>query len=151
MRTRSLICGLLASLMMVSEAVAQPATADGAEQAVTAAEHQWLKSQQTNNVDLLVPLLADKVVETTEEGKVVAGKDAVLADAKSVTWSSVDYTDLKVTVFGHTAIATGTFVGKGKDAAGKPLDQRVRFTDTWVRMAGGKWLCVATQDSPLKM
>lgn len=151
MRTTSLIWGLLASLMMVSSAAAQTATRGTAEQAVTAAEHQWLKSQQTNNVDVLAPLLADKVVETTEEGKVFAGKEAVLADAKSVTWSSVDYTDLKVTVFGHTAIATGTFVGKGKDAAGKALDQRVRFTDTWVRMADGKWVCVATQDSPLKM
>jgi ketosteroid isomerase-like protein len=66
-----------------------------------------------------------------------------------VTWSSVDYTDLKVTVFGHTAIATGTFTGKGKDATGKPLDERVRFTDTWLKI-DGKWLCIATQDSPLK-
>jgi len=118
---------------------------------VTAAEQQWLKSQQTNNVTLLAPLLADKVVETSEKGKVFTGKDVVLADAKSETWSSADYTDLKVTVFGHTAIATGTFVGKGKDAAGKPIDARVRFTDTWVKMADGKWLCVATQDSPLAM
>jgi ketosteroid isomerase-like protein len=54
------------------------------------------------------------------------------------------------TVFGHTAIATGTFAGKGKDAAGKPLDVQVRFTDTWVQMAGGKWLCVATHESLLK-
>lgn len=150
MRTRSLIWGLLASVMIVSAASAQTATAGAAEQAVTAAELQWLKSQQTNNVDLLAPLLADKVVETSGEGKVFAGKDAVLADAKSETWSSVDYTDLKVTVFGNTAIATGTFAGKGKDAAGKPLDERVRFTDTWVKMADGKWLCVATQDSPIK-
>jgi ketosteroid isomerase-like protein len=145
-----MIWGLLASVMIVSAASAQTATAGAAEQAVTAAELQWLKSQQTNNVDLLAPLLADKVVETSGEGKVFVGKDAVLADAKSETWSSVDYTDLKVTVFGNTAIATGTFVGKGKDAAGKPLDERVRFTDTWVKMAGGKWLCVATQDSPIK-
>ena len=45
-------------------------------------------------------------------------------DAKSDTWSSAQYADLKVTVFGgHTAIATGTFVGKGTDAAGKPARQ----------------------------
>ncbi len=96
-------------------------------------------------------LLADKVVETNEEGKVFAGKDAVLADAKSYTWSSVEYTDLKVTVFGHTAIATGTVIAKGTNAAGKPLADRVRFTDTWVKMANGRWLCVATHDSLVKM
>src|ERR1700730_3105736 len=32
---------------------------------------------QTNNVELLAPLLADKVVETTEEGRVLVGKAAV--------------------------------------------------------------------------
>lgn len=148
MTTRNLIWGSLALLMMVSGA-AQAAAAGADEQAVAAAEQQWLKSQQTNNVELLAPLLAAKVVETSADGKVFAGKEAVLADAKSDTWSSVDYTDLKVTVFGHTAIATGTFAGKGKDAAGKPLDDQVRFTDTWVKM-DGKWLCVATHDSRIK-
>ena len=147
MRTRNPILGSLALVMMVSGAAAQAATAD--EQAVTAAEQQWLKSQQTNNVELLAPLLADKVVETSGPGKVYAGKDAVLADAKSETWSSAEYTDLKVMVFDHTAIATGTFAGKGKDAAGKPLDVRVRFTDTWVKMKD-KWLCVASHTSLIK-
>ena len=135
-------------VMMVSGAASQAAAGD-AEQAVTAAEKQWLKSQQTNNVELLAPLLADKVVETTDEG-VFAGKDAVIADAKAEHWSSVEYTDLKVTVFSNTAIATGMFIGKGTTAAGKPLDIRVRFTDTWVKM-DGKWLCVASHDSPVKM
>jgi len=27
----------------------------------------------------------------------------------------------------------------------------VRWTDTWVKMPNGKWQCVATQASPLKM
>jgi uncharacterized protein (TIGR02246 family) len=147
--TRSLMWGSLALVMMLSGAAARAAPAGADEQAVTAAEQQWLKSQQSNNVELLAPLLAEKVVETTGEGKVLTGKEAVLADSKSVTWSSVDYADLKVTVFGHTAVATGTFTGKGKDATGKPLEERVRFTDTWLKM-DGKWLCIATQDSPLK-
>ena len=149
MNRKSQIWGSLVLVLIVAGA-AQAAPAGTAEQAVTAAEHPWLKSQQTNNVELLAPLLADKVVETSAEGKVLAGKDAVLAAAKSEKWSSADYSDLKVTVFGDTAIATGIFTGKGTDAAGKPIDARVRFTDTWV-MANGKWLCVATQDSPLKM
>ncbi len=149
MNRRSLIWVWFALVMIVGGGAAQAAAADSAEQAVTAAEKQWLKSQQTNNVELLAPLLSDKVVETTEEGKVYAGKEAVLTAAKSDSWSSAAYTDLKVTVFGHTAIATGIFTGKGTNA-GKPVDARVRFTDTWV-MSDGKWLCVATHDSPLKM
>jgi ketosteroid isomerase-like protein len=81
---------------------------------------------------------------------VFAGKEAVIADAKTLTWSSVEYKDLKVTVIGRTAIATGTFVGKGTNG-GKPLDSHSRFTDTWVKTAAGKWQCVATHDSEIKM
>jgi ketosteroid isomerase-like protein len=147
MSTKSLIWESLAFLMLVTGAASQAAPPGGDEQAVIAAEQQWLKAQQTNNVDLLAPLLADKVVETTGGGKVIFGKDAVLADAKANTWTSVDYTDLKVTLFGTTAIATGAFVGKGKDAAGKSLDEHERFTDTWVKTASGKWQCVASHDS----
>jgi uncharacterized protein (TIGR02246 family) len=136
--------------MLMSGVAVQAATSGAAEQAVAAAENQWLKSQQTNNVESLRSLLADKVVETTSEGEVIAGKDAVLADAKSLHWSSAEYSDLKVTVFGNTAIATGTFVGKGTSGTGKPLNERERFTDTWMKMADGKWQCIATHTSPLK-
>jgi hypothetical protein len=33
---------------------------------------------------------------------------------------------------------------------GKPFNHRGRFTDTWVRL-NGKWLCVATHSSLIKM
>jgi ketosteroid isomerase-like protein len=124
------------------------AKAGTAEQAVTAAEQEWTKAQQTNNVELLAPLLADKVVTTDEEGKVLAGKEAVLAEAKSTIWSTAELSDLKVTVFGNTGIATGTLAGKGS-SAGKPFDTRTRFTDTWI-MANGKWQCVASHTSLIK-
>jgi uncharacterized protein (TIGR02246 family) len=150
MNIRSILWSSLAVGLMVGVVAAQMPAPGADEQAVTAAEQQWLKSQQTNNTDLLAPLLADKIVETTETGKVLRGKDAMIADAKTDHWSSVSYTELNVTVFDHTAIATGTFIGKGT-TAGKPVDSHVRFTDTWVKMADGKWLCVATHDSPVKM
>jgi ketosteroid isomerase-like protein len=146
---RSLLWGSLALAIMATGVAAPALAADTDEQAVKNGELEWLKAQQTNNVDLVAPLLADKIVETNGEGKVFNGKDAVLADAKTQTWSSVEYKDLKVTVFGHTAIATGTFVGKGT-MGGKTLDLHERFTDTWVKM-DGKWLCVASHDSGIKM
>jgi ketosteroid isomerase-like protein len=147
MITKNLLWGSLTLVLMVSGAAGQNATGGADEKAVTANELQWLKSQQTNNTELEAPLLADKVIETTEDNKVIVGKEAVLADAKGSTWTSADYSDLKVTLFEHTAIATGTFAGKGKDSAGKPIDSKGRFTDTWVKMANGKWLCVATHYS----
>jgi hypothetical protein len=142
------LLGLL-SLAVAASSQAQP-TSDGTATAVGALEKQWLQSQQTNNPDLVAPLLADKFVYTGGEGK-LTNKAAMLADAKATKWDSVDYKDLQITVFGTTAIATGVFVGKGTDASGKPIDDRSRFTDTWAKMPSGKWLCVASQDTPIKM
>jgi ketosteroid isomerase-like protein len=120
------------------------------EKAVAALEQQWLQSQKTNNPDLVAPLLADKFVNSSSEGK-VSDKAKSLADAKATKYDSVDYENLKVTAFGNAAIATGDFVAKGTDSSGKPLDVHERFTDTWVKMPNGKWQCVASHQSPVKM
>ena len=136
-------------VLMGCVATAQAFAAGAPEDPVVTAEHQWLRAVQTNNADLIAPLLSDKVVVTTEEGNVLAGKSAVLADARATTWASAKYEDLKVTVFDRTAIATGTFIGKGADASGKTSNVKLRFTDTWVRTANGGWLCVAGHDSPI--
>ena len=136
-------------LLLGSAAWVQAQTTSNTEKAVAALEQQWLQSQKTNNPDLLAPLLADKFVNTSNEGK-VTGRTETLATAKATKYDSVDYDDLKVTVFGNAAIATGTFTAKGTDSAGKPMDVNERFTDTWVKMPNGKWQCVASQGSTIK-
>ncbi len=145
------MCCLLGALLLTSPAWSQEMQSAGAiEKAVTALEMQWLKSQTTNNVALLEPLLADKFVETSSEGKVTDRKET-LAMAKATHWTSVEYADMKVTVFGDAAVAVGVFKGKGTGEKGKAIDENERFTDTWVKMAGGKWQCVASQASAIKM
>ena len=69
------------------------------EKAVADLEQQWLKSQRTNNVDLVEPLLADGFTNTSSDGK-VTNRAQSIADAKATKYTSVDYIDLKVMVFG---------------------------------------------------
>ena len=140
---------LLGLLALGSASLSQAQKSGGTEKAVAALELQWLQSQKTNNPDLVAPLLADKFVNTSTDGK-VTGKTETLATAKATKYDSVDYDDLKVTVFGDAAIATGTFKAKGTDSSGKPMDVNERFTDTWVKMANGKWQCVASHGSQVK-
>jgi uncharacterized protein (TIGR02246 family) len=138
-------------LLSVGLAPRSPAQAtSGTEKAVAALEQQWLQSQKTNNPDLTAPLLADKFINTASDGK-VSDKDQSLADAKATKYDNVTYDNVKVTAFGNTAIATGDFIAKGTNASGKPLDVHERFTDTWVKEANGKWQCVASHQSPVKM
>jgi ketosteroid isomerase-like protein len=137
---------LVAVILLANAAMSRAQTADGTEKAVAALEQQWLQSQKTNNVDLVAPLLADKFVSTSSDGK-VNNRAQELADAKATKYTSMEYEDVKVTVFGDTAIATGGSRSKGTDALGKPMDMHSRWTDTWVKMPSGKWQCVASHVS----
>ena len=141
------LLGLL-SVWSAAWAQAQQTNA-GTEKAVAALENKWLQSQKTNNPDLLAPLLAEKFVNTGSDGK-VTNRAQTLEQAKARKYTSADYENVQVTVFGDTAIATGGFKGTGTEA-GKPFDEHVRWTDTWVKMPDGKWQCVASQGSPVKM
>jgi ketosteroid isomerase-like protein len=142
---------LIGLLSLGSAAVSQAQQTGGAtEKAVAALENQWLESQKTNKPDLVAPLLADKFVSTGSDGK-VTNKAEALAEAKARKYASAEYENVQVTVFGDTAIATGGFKAKGTEASGKSFDEHERWTDTWVKMPNGKWQCVATQASPIKM
>jgi len=150
MKGMSMWC-LIAIFSLGSAAWSQDKQAGGGtEKAIAGLEQQWLQSQKTNNAELVAPLLADKFVNTASDGK-VSDKAKSLADAKATKYDSVEYDNLKVTVFGDTAIATGDFVAKGTDPSGKPLDVHERFTDTWAKMPNGKWQCVASHQSPTRM
>lgn len=120
------------------------------EKTIADLEQQWLKSQQTNNTAQLEPLLADGFTNTSSDGKVTNRAES-MTEAKATKYTSVDYLDLKIMVFGDAAIAIGNFRAKGTDASGKPLDVNERFTDTWTKMPNGKWQCVASHQSPIKM
>jgi ketosteroid isomerase-like protein len=147
---RTLLCCLLALVSLGSAASSQAQQASGAtEKAILTLETQWMQSQKTNNPDLVAPLLADKFVETNDDGK-VRNKAESIAAARATKYSSVDYEDMKVTVFGDTAIVTGGFKGQGTDESGKAFNAHLRWTDTWVKMPDGKWQCVASHDSNIK-
>lgn len=143
MKTNLMWCSL-ALILLLAAASSQTKT----EQQVAGLEQKWLVSQQTNNPDLIVPLLADKFVETTSDGKVINKTEAV-AMSRAMKYTSAEYKDVKVTVFGNSAIAIGGFDGEGTDSSGKPFRTHERWTDTWIKMPDGKWQCVASQATPL--
>ncbi len=118
---------LLALLSLASIAGSQ--TGGSTEKAVAALEQQWLQGQKTNNPDLVAPLLADKIAVTEADGKVY-DKDGTLAIYKKTKWDSAEYEDVKVTIFGDTAIATGGFKGKGTESP-------TRWESLSIIMSGG--------------
>jgi ketosteroid isomerase-like protein len=142
---------LAGALSLGCAAIAQAQQAAGAtEKAVAALEQKWLESQKANNIEMEMPLIADKYVSTDYDGKLSNRAESIASD-KATKYTSAEIEDLHVTAFGDTAIATLVFKGKGTDDKGKPFDSHGRWTDTWVKMPDGKWQCVASHGSRLKM
>jgi ketosteroid isomerase-like protein len=141
---------LIGLLSLGSAALSQAQETGGIEKAVAALEAQWLQAQNTNSPDLLTPLLADKFVSTSPEGK-VTGKADTMAELKSYVKDSGTNSEVKVIVYGDTAIAMGIWKAKQKNSSGKIIDLNIQWTDTWVKMPNGKWQCVASHGSSTKM
>lgn len=145
-----LLVGCLLAVAASGVAAAQSEQDNSTLVAVMSVEETWLESERSNNTDLLAPLLADNVVDTTTEGKLLSGKAAVIADAKSVKWSAAEYRNIQVAVHGDTSIVTAVFKGKGTSTAGKPVNVLEQFTDVWVKTPAGSWQCVATHGTLIK-
>lgn len=143
-------CAVALMSLMVAVQAKDDKMGGGTEKAIAALEQQWVDAAKANNTDALAPLLSDKFVNTDSDGK-VTGKAETLANAKASKMETDQISDVKVTVFENTAIATGDWVGKGTDSKGKPVDTRERWTDTWMKMSNGKWQCVASHSSTIKM
>lgn len=130
--------------------MAQASDMNGAaEKAVTALEQKWMEAQRDNKSELEAPLLADKYVLIDQNGNIL-DRTQMLAAEKATKYTAASLEDIKVTVFGDTAIARTLNKYKGTDPKGQPLDSNARWTDTWVKMPDGKWQCVASHGSNVK-
>jgi len=121
----------------------------GTEQTIAALEQQWVSASKASNSDGIASLLAFNFVNTDSNGKMI-GKAETLEHVKAAKWETNQISDVKVVVYGKTAIATGEWTGKGTDENGKPVDTHERWTDTWMKISG-KWQCIASHSSTIKM
>jgi len=73
-----------------------------------------------------------------------------LKDVKDGTlkYERLDKSEMKVRVYGETAVVTGRAQSKIK-VKGQEVGGIDRFTEVFARQ-GGKWRCVSTQGSPIR-
>ena len=115
---------------------------------IIALEKAWNQAYKLGDIRALDTLLDDRIVLINDDGTVQT-KAEFLAGVKpsKSQEQQVAPESMKVHVFGNTAIATGVFRAKGVEG-GKPYVRRERFVDTWV-YSSGKWVCVATDATPV--
>ena len=140
------VVGLLA---LVAGVLAWPSEAGSPENVVADLEQQWAEAQKAGTASVVAPMLAETFINTDADGETY-GKAKLLANLKGGTWEINGISNVKVTVYGDTAVASGAWMGKGVDGDGTHIDRSERWTDTWVKAPQGKWQCVASQQTATK-
>ena len=79
-------------------------------------------------------MLADDFLSLDSDGTMY-GKSDVMARTKKAKWVTNELSDMKVAVHGDSAVVTGSWTGNGTDGAGKAIDTKERWVDTWVKTA----------------
>jgi ketosteroid isomerase-like protein len=91
---------------------------------------------------------AEDYVWMGPDGVVVTKSEYVRdLESRDLTWASVEVKDMRVRVYGDTAIATGRFFGKGR-YKGNLLDERQRFTSVLIKRSG-RWQVISEHCSKL--
>ena len=127
----------LFGLLVVAGAMNAQAQQADAHKTIMDLENQWLEADKANNPDVVASLISDKYIATTSEGK-LEDKAKTLEEVKTRKYTTAEYEDLQVAVFGNTAIARGGYKGSGTEPSGKPFAEHLRWTDTWVKTPSGK-------------
>ena len=151
MKRTPIIAALL--LSTISSAIAQHASArpratTSTEQAVQQQDQERIRAQITADSVALRRIYADDFLGIGPTG-VVRNKAQVIADFTShaLTYQSITTAEVRVRVYGNTAVETGrsTMIGIDK---GKAVPRDNRFTRVWV-LKEGRWQLVANHYSPL--
>jgi ketosteroid isomerase-like protein len=105
------------------------------------------------DVSILNTLLSEDYIHTNSTGSVL-NKQQWLEynktrradlEAGRLEIESYENKDLRIRVYGESAIVTGTNVAKGK-REGKPFVTELRFTHLWIKQSG-QWKRAAFHDS----
>jgi len=116
------------------------------EQAVQQQDQERIRAQISADSVALRRIYADDFLGIGPTG-VVRNKGKVIADFTShaLTYESITTAEVRVRVYGNTAVETGRSTMVGQDR-GKAVPRDNRFTRVWV-LTAGRWQLVANHYS----
>ncbi len=119
---------------------------DSAEQAVMQMEHEFAASVEKSDTVTYGRLVGDDYTFTTEDG-VVRTKAVLIASFKSGerNYESVSFDDIKVRLYGNTAVVIGRSTVKGQNK-GQDIGGQYRYTRVYVKRQR-RWQLVANQST----
>ena len=116
------------------------------DSAVIGLENAWRQAELHHDMKATSAMLADSFFYVDAEGGLETRAEYVAGIGdKSYHPEELKNEDLKVVMYGNTALVTSAYLARGTEE-GKHFAQRGRFVDVWIKL-NGKWLCVSSQDT----
>jgi ketosteroid isomerase-like protein len=111
-------------------------------------DRERIQAQVNADAVTLDRIYADDFIGIGPSGTLRTKKD-VLSDFTSgrLKFQSITTDDVRIRLYGNTAVETGLSTMKGQDA-GKVVPEENRFTRVWIKQ-GGRWRLVANHYSTL--
>jgi ketosteroid isomerase-like protein len=139
----------IAMLCLLSLSLAAGQSATSVEDQIKKLEQDWAQATIKSGAAAVDQYEADDIITTDPGGRVTdKAQDNTDLSSGDLKFQSMELSDMRVRVYGDTAVAAGTNTlngtYKGQDISGK-----YRFTDTWVKR-NGKWQVVATQGTKIQ-
>lgn len=137
-------------LLSLSLAAGQQASKTGTvEDQIKEREQNWAQATVKEGAAAVDQYEADDIIDTDPSGRVTdKAQDKTDLSSGDLKFQSIELSDLKVHIYGNTAVAAGTSTIKGT-YKGQDISGKYRFTDTWVKR-NGKWQAVASQSTKLQ-
>jgi ketosteroid isomerase-like protein len=133
---------LIAASMPSLAQTTKPEPNNGPEQTVLKLTQEWLDAEEHIDRAVLNRIIADDFLGTGPTGATVTKTEVIPAEGSGGHGLAISGLDIKVRVFGDTAIVTGRGVPKVKD------HPELRFTVVFVKRAD-RWQMVAGHLSPV--
>jgi len=137
-------------LLSLSLAAGQKTSTTGTvEDQIKEREQNWGQATVKEGAAAVDQYEADDIIDTDPSGRVTdKAQDKTDLSSGDLKFQSIELSDLKVHIYGNTAVAAGTSTIKGT-YKGQDISGKYRFTDTWVKR-NGKWQAVASQSTKLQ-
>ena len=133
--------------------LAFPALAKGksdpdAEKEVIRLEQDWANAFVKGDAVKLAEIEADDYIYTGPDGKVTTkAEEQRLIKSGDLKFTECRLTDLKVRIYGKTAVVSGISLVKGTEKQHE-VSGKYRFTDVWIHKKNG-WKAVASHEVSL--
>jgi ketosteroid isomerase-like protein len=141
------VIALVFAVASIAQTPAQPKD-EIVKQELIKLENAWANAELKHDLAFFEGIFADDFIMSDSDGVVsTRGQDIASLKSGESVFTSVVNDNMKVHVYGDTAVVFGRETLKGQ-SKGVDISGQYQWTDTWVKIAG-HWKCVATHNSKI--